>query len=497
MRLHAARDGEGREFLRPLILDGAWSKAMEAVTSGVVLAALALYLGADPFLIGLIGASPFFAQLSQFAGLRLVFRVRDRRKVSLAAAFISRILIACVGIIALSGPSPWALPALVAILAASGCLAAVSAVSWAFWMRDLIPQHVYGDRFSRRFAMQALVSVAMTLTAGIGLSYAAGTAGIGLGLALLFFAGAAFGMVSLAYAARLPEVDLNPADAAPSIAGLVRAVMGERDRRDTTLFLLAWTIAAFLGMPFVTVFLLREAGLGFGIVSTLTAVAMAASFLTFRFWGRSVDRFGTRAVLALAIPSAAFAMLVLPVAAGVGSWRLALLSAVFVVSGSAFAAIDVAVAKLVARQAPFTGAGTFLAGAGIARALAAGTATILGGVAAGAVAGRDLGIEISLGEQSSRATISGYAFLFLGSALLMLYAWHRVLALRVGGQGEVRDVLHEAQVELAGLAPFRGVRVVGHLAGHVTSHVLERRYRAREAIQRAIAGPSVRSRISR
>lgn len=492
-----AEAAEGAEIVRPLILDGAWSKAMEAVTSGVVLAGLALYLGASPFLIGLVAASPFFAQFSQFAGLRLVFRTRDRRKVSLAAALASRILLAGVGLVALAGPSAWALPVLLVLLAASGCLSAISAVSWAFWMRDLIPQHVYGERISRRFAAQAVVSVVLTLVAGAALTYATRADELGVGFALLFFVGASFGVVSLLFAARLPEIAMNPADSPPTVREIVRSVTRDPGRRDIALFVVAWTGAAFLGLPFVTVYLLREVGLDFAVVSALTAIAMVASLVTFRFWGRSVDRFGTAPVLALAIPSAAVSMLLLPFTAGVSAWRLALVGGVFVVSGAAFAAIDVAVAKRIARRAPFTGAGTFLAGAGILRAFAAGVATLVGGVAAGLVAGRSLRLGVAWGEWSGAGAVSGYAFLFLASAVLMLYAWHRVLALRDVEGGEVRDIVHEAQVELSGLAPFRGVRVVGQFAGHVASHVLERRHSAPAPDHRVGLGASARSRISR
>lgn len=482
------RGEDGEEFARPLVLDGAWSKAMEAVTSGVILAALALHLGAGPFLIGLIAASPFFAQLSQFAGLRLVFVARDRRRVSLAAALASRILLGCVGLLALWGPSPWSIPALVAILVVSGSLSAVSAVSWAFWMRDLIPQHEYGQKFARRFAAQAVVSVALTLLAGLALSRASGAGFAHVGLATLFFAGAACGIVSVLFAKRLPEVPMNPADTAPTMRELVRATIADPAHRDVAGFVVAWTAAAFLAMPFVTVYLLRQPGLGFASVSGLAAVAMASSLVTFRFWGRSVDKHGAGPVLAVAIPVAAVSLALLPFAASAPVGRAALLAGVFVASGAAFAAVDVAIAKLVAWRAPFNGAGAFLAGTGIMRALAAGVATVVGGAVASLVADRSLVMEVSWGASTGTGAISGYAFLFLASALLMGYAWHRVLALRGFKADEVRDVLHEAQVELTGLAPFRGVRVVGHFAGHVASHLLERRHvhaaeaRARRAI---------------
>lgn len=488
-------------LLRPLVLDGVWSKVMEAMTSGVVLAGLALYLGASPILIGIVAASPFFAQFAQFAGLRLVFLTRERRRVSLGSALASRLLLGCVGFVALAGPSPWSLPLLLALLAASGSLSAVSALSWAFWMRDLIPQHIYGDRFSRRFAAQAAVSVLVTLLAGGALASAARAEAAGLGFGLLFFGGAAFGIIGLLYAARLPEVGLNPADAAPSPMGLVRSVWVEPGRRAVLLFVIAWTCAAFLGLPFVTVFLLQDVGLGFAVVSGLTALAMLASVVTFRFWGRCADRFGARAVLAVAIPSAAASTILLPAASSDASWRLIFLGGVFLTSGAAFAAVDVAVAKIIARHAPFTGAGTFLAGTGILRALAAGMATVGGGLAASILADRELRVLIEWGGSAGDLTVSGYAFLFAGSALLMLFAWHRVLGLRNEGAGDARDILHEAQVELAGLAPFRGVRFVGQFAGHVASHVLERRRRVfaphGATTGFAPAAPSVRTRTSR
>src|SRR5205085_1913615 len=78
---------------RALIRDAAWATLAGSLSSGVVLAAFALALGAGPFEIGLLAAIPYLAQLAQLPAISLVERVRQRRTIGVVSITLARVLI--------------------------------------------------------------------------------------------------------------------------------------------------------------------------------------------------------------------------------------------------------------------------------------------------------------------------------------------------------------------------------------------------------------------
>ena len=78
---------------RALVRDAAWATTAGSLYGGVILVGFALELGASAFIIGLLAAIPFLAQLAQAAAIPLVERVRQRRKITLVSVTVARTLI--------------------------------------------------------------------------------------------------------------------------------------------------------------------------------------------------------------------------------------------------------------------------------------------------------------------------------------------------------------------------------------------------------------------
>src|ERR1700704_5917768 len=78
---------------RALIKDAAWASLVGALYGGVILVGFALELGATPFIIGLLAAIPFLAQVAQLPAIALVERIRQRRSIAVSALTISRMVI--------------------------------------------------------------------------------------------------------------------------------------------------------------------------------------------------------------------------------------------------------------------------------------------------------------------------------------------------------------------------------------------------------------------
>src|SRR5258706_2465885 len=78
---------------RALIAEAGWASLTGSLYGGVILIGFALDLGAGPFLIGVLAAIPFLAQIVQLPAIALVERVRKPRQITVLAATAARVLI--------------------------------------------------------------------------------------------------------------------------------------------------------------------------------------------------------------------------------------------------------------------------------------------------------------------------------------------------------------------------------------------------------------------
>ena len=75
-------EAQVRTGLKLVVRDGLATEAMVAFTSGTFLVAMALYMGASNFQIGLMAALPTLANIFQLISIWLVQRFNNRRAIS-------------------------------------------------------------------------------------------------------------------------------------------------------------------------------------------------------------------------------------------------------------------------------------------------------------------------------------------------------------------------------------------------------------------------------
>jgi hypothetical protein len=76
--------------LRRLQFEAAYSSATTALTSGVILTAFALHLGASNIVVGLLASAPFLSQLLQAPAVLLVERLRERKRIAVVSSIVGR-----------------------------------------------------------------------------------------------------------------------------------------------------------------------------------------------------------------------------------------------------------------------------------------------------------------------------------------------------------------------------------------------------------------------
>lgn len=473
----AYSEAERRDGQRLMVLEGVFSRAMDSLTGGVVLAAFALALGATDLQIGLIAAVPFLAQLAHVPALALLARWQDRKPLAVWAVAGARCLLVVMGLLPfLSLPH---VPALIALLVAYAVLATFSGAAWQVWIRDLVEREELGRYHGRRFAVLALVGFVAVLAAGqaiAGWHRAQPDDPFG-GFALLYAGGAVLGLASCAILQRAPS---HPSPA-PIVAGFresLRRPLREGNWRRVLLFLSAWGFAANLALPFVSVVLLRVLGYGLGVVAALAAVSMAANFLGFRLWAPLIDRFGAKPVLGLngalfVVSIAAWA--VLPDVAGQGVLVGAV--ALHTLLGLATSGIDLASTALTMKLAPPDEAPAYLATASVAKAVATGVAPLLAGLALTFLGERSVKLSLSWASGGKVDAVTIVAFsqhdlLFLLSALLGVYALHRLLAFSEPGEAAPEHVVRAMRRDMGGVSSVAGMRQFAHLASYLVDAAL-------------------------
>lgn len=471
------RPDEVEQGLRYVVYDGMASQALASLTGSAFLVALALHLGASNVTIGVLAAIPQLAQPLQLPAIWLVRRMANRRLLSVMASAVGRlgwIVVALIPIVALPG---WGLPMLISGLLVASIAAAIANCGWNSWLHDLVPKDSLGHFFGRRLAMATATGAVLSLSAAFFLDYGAPRwlPVPEYGYSVVFGTGFLFGMLALAFMARIPEPKMQPAEG--SLVQSLAAPFRHRNFRQLVRFLGTWNFALYLATPFFTVYMLDRLGLDLATVIGLIVLGRVVNIGFLRIWGSFSDRISNTSVLAVCVPLSllcifAWTFTTLPEP---HRFTLTILVVVHAVMGIAMAGITLATGNIGLRLAP-RGQGTnYLAVTNFVAAGAAGLAPLLGGAMADFFVSRQL--TWSLQWTGPGRTLSlpvldlqQWDFLFLLSVVFGLYALHRLALVREEGEVADRVVVEELMAavgreirEFSSVGVLRNLVSVGRL----------------------------------
>jgi MFS family permease len=455
---------------RALVRDAAWATTAGSLYGGVILVGFALELGASPFIIGLLAAIPFLAQLSQAATIALVERVRERRKITLAAVTIARTLILALAFIPFIEGQPLQLALLVAAQAAISLAGSVGGCAFNAWVHQVVPREELGRLFSRRLFWSTVLSTAGALSAGFLVQAWPPDAKL-QAYAIAFVAAGFAGFMSSHYLLQVPEPPMPRSGAPMPLADMLRAPFFDANFRNVIAFMASWNLASNIAAPFITVYLLRQIGLELGTLTLTWAAGQTATALTMAQWGRLSDRLSNKAILSVALPLYFASLIALPFAALPDAYALtlALVFLIQIVMGAATGGIGLATGNLGLKLAP-QGQGTgYLAVVSLAGSTAAGLAALAGGALADWFAARELSLALQWTSPGAKAQVTvlhfrHWEFLFAISFALGFYVLHRLSRIREGEEHSERTVIQQFVIEafrsIDQLSPIEGLRTV-------------------------------------
>ena len=455
---------------RALVKDAAWASMVGALYGGVFLVGFALELGATPWHIGLLAALPFLAQLAQLPTISLVERVRQRRKIAVAAVTVSRLLIFALALLALVPDHPAALKALLAAQVLITLFGSIGGCSVNAWLHQLLAQQGLGELFSRRLFWSTVLASAGALAAGYLVQHWPGEDRLEA-YAVSFAAAGIVGFVSTYYLATVPEPPMVRTGPPSSLLAMLRVPFGDVEFRRVIVFMASWNFASNLAAPFITVYLLKQLAFGMSTATTLWIASQVANALTMYLWGRLSDRLSNKAILAVALPAYFASLIALPFTAlpTLHFLTLPLLYVIHVVMGAASGGIALATGNLGLKLAP-QGRGTaYLGAVGLAGAAAGGIAAISGGALANWFETRELSVFVHFTSASAAHELvvmhfRHWEFLFGVSFVCGAYVLHALSRIREGAEHSERVVIqefvNEASRSLSQLSPIDGLKDV-------------------------------------
>lgn len=459
-------DEECERGLRLLVVEAAFSGGATALTTGVILTAFALHLGASNAMIGILASAPFLAQLLQLPAILLVERLRQRKRIAVLTSVAGRLMLAVMAVTAFySGAA-----ALLVFLAAQVILCGLGAVgtcAWNAWLRDLAPENRLGQVFARRTVWLTAINLALGLVAALALDLTAqGSRGRSLVFAGMFAVGCVTGLVSARIVTAMPEPLMPPPAGRVQLGELLRQPLRDANFRRLLMFVGSWQFAVNLATPFFTVFIVRQLGLNVSFVMVLSVVSQIANIVTLRSWGSLSDRFANKSVLAVCAP-----VYILAIVAMIGASQFvdrdvtkAWLIVLHVAMGASVAGVTLTSTNIALKLSPRGSATAYVAASATVTAVAAGLSPILGGLLADVFARRRLELLVRWSSPhhgfSLPVVLTSWDFYFLIAGLLGLYAIHRLSLVEEHGEIDRREMVSAVLNETR-----RGIRNISSVAG--------------------------------
>ncbi|MCL2430366.1 MAG: MFS transporter [Alphaproteobacteria bacterium] len=462
-----------RRTLRLVLLDSLASETMGTLTSGVFLAGFAVALDASNFMIGVLAAIPFLVQFLQLPAVLLVERLRRRRVLSVVTSAIARIFILAVAATPLL-PHGAAIMAVAALVAINQGFSAVAGCAWNSWMRDVIPERIYGRFFSRRNFATTGLSMVLSLSAGVLIAawkrrFPSNDA---YAYSALFVVGGLFGLLGVYILARTPEPPMTPVTEKFHPYRLLTEPFHDGNFRRLIAFLATWSFSVNLASPFLTVYMLRTLGLPMSRVVLFNVISQVCNLAFLNVWGRLGDRYGSQSVLQVASPLFLACLLVWSVTGQpyLGEMLLPLLVLLHMLMGVATGGVALATGTIAMKLSPIGRATSYLAANSVVTSISASLASLAGGACADFFAARELSLSITWKGPAAEVgfqalTFHSWTFFFALAFALGLIALR--LLRTVEERGEVREAISvqeliaEARRSAANLSSVAGLNKLG------------------------------------
>lgn len=415
---------ERRSPLRRSLARNTWEGAFAAVfivlTGGAFLTGFALHLGANDFIISLLAAIPFLAQVAQLISAYIVDLTGRRKLITMWSIGLARqAWLALLPLPFLAGD--WRLGMLIGVVVVSNIAGMISTASWTSWMADLVPSRVRGRYFGNRNAAVALASISVTLAGGAILDYFKAIKFEGAGFSVIFALSCFFALAALILQIKIPEKHIAPSQDGINWALALEPFKEPAFRRLLWVFFV-WFFSLGICAAFFAAHMITNLKMTFTQISFYASVAALVAVVLNKPWGAMIDRFGCKPVIVFCAFGISFVPLIwlLP---RPGHLSILLFEAIY--SGALWTGLNLATFTIPIASSPTEKRTIYLAMFSMVTGLAFFISSIIGGWLAETWS--------ALHWQIGFQTIVNYHILFALSSVLRLSAAFLALSLHEPG----------------------------------------------------------------
>jgi MFS family permease len=284
-------------WLRYATVEGGIANIFINYTGGVFVTGMALLLGAGDFQIGLLAAIPFLAQVAQIASDRLVRLVGNRKRMVIIFSALGRQFWWLMLPVLYFGVD-WGLEILLVVAAVSGVGIMAATPAWMSWMADIVPERARGRYFGVRSAVLAAVTVVAVLGGGVILDTTRAAGREPSGYIIIVGVSCVAAVAALLTLSRIPD-PRGPVQTGFGLsAGLLEPLQNGVFRRLLLAFA-AWNLSIGIAAPFFAPHMLNNLGMSFTTIAVYSTIAALAAVFLNKPWGRLIDRFGSKPVIAI------------------------------------------------------------------------------------------------------------------------------------------------------------------------------------------------------
>jgi MFS family permease len=439
--------------LKLVVKDGLTSEAMTTLTSGALLVAMALSMGATNFQIGFLAALPTIANIFQLIAIWLVQRLKNRRLVTVLSVLISRFPLLVIGAMPILFPGGASVAALIMLLSLHYLFGSIAGTSWNSWMKDLVPEKRLGTYFSHRSRLLQILNVTLSLAAALAIDFIKSNypqyeiqAYCGM-----FLLGGVFGMIGIYLLSRTPEPKTTITQ--ENLFKLFKRPLKDKNFRKLMVFNSFWAFALNLATPFFSVYLMKMIHLPLSYIIGLTILSQLTSIMFIRVWGRYSDKFSNKTIIGICAPiyiACIFAWTFTTMPA-VHMFTIPLLILIHIFSGIATAGINLALSNIVFKLAPKGEAIVYISARSMMTALISAIAPMIGGLMADFFTSHQLAWNIQwTGPEGSTMfhliELQQWDFFFVLGGLMAIFSLRWLSSLKEEGEVQKRVVVKEMAV---------------------------------------------------
>jgi HEAT repeat protein/sugar phosphate permease len=425
------------------------------LTGGAFQTGFALWLGAAPVWVGVLGSVPLFAGLAQLFSAWFVEQRSERKRLIAVFAGVARTLWLPILLTPLL-PEQFRFTAFFVLLILSSIALNIPTPAFTGWLSDLVPASHRGRYFGRRNMLAGITTMACSIPAAwfLDLAVKRHLFPQAVGFGGLFGVAVISGLLSFVSILRMPEPPKPPAAASNkgglrAFADFYKAPFADRDFRRLLRFAGLFALAQWFAGPMYVVYALKVLHLDYVWIQILATLTSVVNLSTTPIWGYLSDKYGHRPLLGIAAFGVGFTpicwMFTDP-SKPVITWIMLVL--LHIIGGLFWAGALLTQFNMVIAHSPEERRSVYIGAVSAVAGVMGGIAPILGGVLVDALH--------NVSVQLIGWTLGNYQLVFGLNALLRFAALAMLAGVRSPQTASAREVL--ATLSGTGVGAWRNLR---------------------------------------